>query len=51
MNILYLLLPIALFMGLGSLVVFLWCTINGQYEDLETPAVRILFDDEERKIK
>ncbi|WP_312798608.1 cbb3-type cytochrome oxidase assembly protein CcoS [Tianweitania sp.] len=38
--------PIALGFGLLALVVFLWSLRNGQYEDLDGAAARILIDDE-----
>lgn len=40
------LLPIALLLGIGALVAFLWSVRNGQYEDLDGAAQRILLDDE-----
>lgn len=40
------LLPIALLLGLGALVAFLWSVRNGQYEDLDGAARRILLDDD-----
>lgn len=46
MNILLLLIPIALFLGLLGLVAFLWSVRTGQFEDLDGAATRILFDDE-----
>lgn len=50
MEIVWWLVPAALAMGAGFVAAFVWSARNGQYEDLETPAVRILFD-EESKIK
>ena len=44
MDILLLLVPLALFMGLLGLVGFLWNLRAGQYEDLDGAASRILFD-------
>ena len=41
------LIPIALFMGLLGLGAFLWSLRNGQYEDLDGAAERILLDDDE----
>jgi cbb3-type cytochrome oxidase maturation protein len=35
----------ALLTGLGGLCVLLWALSNGQYEDLEGDALRILNDD------
>ena len=49
MEVLYLLIPVSLvFVGLIAWV-FLWAVRSGQFDDLETPAVRILFDDEPKK--
>ena len=45
MNIIYILLPIALLLGLGFLAAFIKFSADGQYDDLETPAQRILLDD------
>jgi len=45
MNIIWFLVPAALSLGLGFLFFFMWAVKNGQFEDLETPAVRILFDE------
>jgi len=46
MNILVLLVPVALLLGLLGLVAFLWSLKAGQYDDLEGAAERILFDEE-----
>ncbi|MBB5702280.1 cbb3-type cytochrome oxidase maturation protein [Ochrobactrum daejeonense] len=40
------LIPIALFLGLLGLIGFLWSLKNGQYDDLDGAANRILLDDE-----
>lgn len=40
------LIPIALFLGLLGLIAFLWSLKNGQYDDLDGAANRILLDDE-----
>ena len=47
MNILFLMIPISLLLGLASVAAFVWSVGNGQVDDLETPAHRILTDDEE----
>lgn len=47
MGIIYLLLPIALLLGILFLAGYIWSAVNGQYEDLETPQHRILLDDED----
>lgn len=45
MNIIYLLIPLALALSFAFITLFVWCTQEGQYEDLETPAHRILLED------
>lgn len=40
------LIGISLILGLIGLAAFLWSLRNGQYEDMEGAANRILFDDE-----
>lgn len=47
MNILIYLIPVALFMGGLGLAAFIWCQRNGQYDDLDGAASRILFEDDE----
>lgn len=37
--------PMALFLGVAFVAGFFWATSNGQLDDLETPAHRILNDD------
>jgi cbb3-type cytochrome oxidase maturation protein len=46
MNILVVLVPLALALGLSGLAAFLWSVKAGQYEDLEGAAYRILRDDD-----
>ena len=45
MTILYVLVPLALLTAGSAVLAFLWATQNGQLDDLETPALRILHDD------
>jgi cbb3-type cytochrome oxidase maturation protein len=47
MSVLVYLVPIALLLGLMGLCAFLWALRNGQFEDLDGAAERILFDDED----
>lgn len=47
MNGLAFLIPIALGMGAFGLLMFLWAMRNGQYEDMDGAANRILIDDDE----
>jgi cbb3-type cytochrome oxidase maturation protein len=46
MNVLIYLVPIALGLGLTGLAAFLWSLRNGQYEDLEGAALRVLSDED-----
>ncbi len=46
MTVLIYLIPIALLLGAGGLIAFLWSLKNKQFEDLEGAANRILFEDE-----
>ncbi len=46
MNAIYLMLPVALLLGFGFLACFVWMTNSGQYDDLKTPAHRMLLQDE-----
>jgi cbb3-type cytochrome oxidase maturation protein len=43
----FVLLPLALLIAAIAVGFFVWAARTGQFDDLDTPAVRILFDDEE----
>ena len=45
MNIILILIPVALLLGGIGLAAFLWALRNGQFEDLDGAAERILIDD------
>lgn len=45
MNVLYFMVPVSLMLGLGFLVLFLIAAKKGQFDDLVTPAHRILEND------
>jgi cbb3-type cytochrome oxidase maturation protein len=49
MNILYFLVGCSVFMALVFLGAFFWASKTGQHDDVYTPGVRILFDEEENK--
>ena len=51
MSIIYVLLPIALTLGGGFLAAFILASSQGQYDDLDTPAHRMLIDDEVKPLK
>jgi cbb3-type cytochrome oxidase maturation protein len=46
MNVLILLVPLALVLGLTGLAAFLWSLRSGQYDDMDGAALRILTDDD-----
>ena len=46
MNILVVLIPVSLGLGLLALAAFLWTLKSDQYSDIEGDAMRILNDDE-----
>ncbi|HEX7927149.1 MAG TPA: cbb3-type cytochrome oxidase assembly protein CcoS [bacterium] len=45
LDVLYLLIPASVLLALVALALFVWAIHSGQFDDLETPAIRILFDD------
>lgn len=50
MSILYLLIPLSLILLGLAVWAFFWAVKNDQFEDLEGPAHRILFDDDENDL-
>jgi cbb3-type cytochrome oxidase maturation protein len=48
MSVLYLVVPLALVIVGAALAAFIWATNRGQFDDLDTPPMRMLHDDEER---
>ncbi|MHC4377579.1 MAG: cbb3-type cytochrome oxidase assembly protein CcoS [Planctomycetota bacterium] len=48
MSVIFLVLPLALVLGAGFLIAFLWATRQGQFDDLETPAIRLALEDDAR---
>jgi cbb3-type cytochrome oxidase maturation protein len=49
MAVMFVLLPAALLFAAAAVIVFAWAARSGQFDDLETPAMRILGDDEPPK--
>lgn len=45
MEALFILLVFSLILGGGFLAAFFWAQKSGQFDDTETPALRMLFDD------
>ena len=48
MEILYVLLPVSVLLVLAILAVLGWAVFNGQFEDIEQEALRILKTDDEK---
>jgi cbb3-type cytochrome oxidase maturation protein len=46
MSVLYLVLPLALVIVAVAVAAYVWATRSGQMDDLDTPAIRMLHDDE-----
>ena len=46
MSILFALIPLAMILLAFALWAFFWAVRSGQFDDLDTPAVQILLDDE-----
>jgi cbb3-type cytochrome oxidase maturation protein len=49
MSVIFIVLPLALLVVLAAVIAFVWAARRGQFDDLETPAIRALHDDPERK--
>jgi cbb3-type cytochrome oxidase maturation protein len=46
MEVLPIVIPLAMLLALSFIIGFIWMTVKGQYDDLETPAMRILLEEE-----
>ena len=46
MGVIYFLLPASIFLAVAGLAGFFWAVKRGQYDDVDTPAVRMLADEE-----
>lgn len=49
MSVIFLVLPLALVVVAAAVVAFVWATRRGQFDDLDTPALRMLHDDDDRR--
>jgi cbb3-type cytochrome oxidase maturation protein len=47
-NIVFVLIPLAVLLLGAAVWAFIWAVNHGQFDDLEGPAHRILFDDDEK---
>ncbi len=46
MAVLYIAIPLTLMLVAGFVLAFIWATNDGQYDDLDSPPLRILHDDD-----
>ncbi|MFT5735617.1 MAG: cbb3-type cytochrome oxidase maturation protein [Planctomycetota bacterium] len=46
MSVIYIVLPMALVLGGAALGAFLWAVKQGQFDDLDTPAMRVVLEDD-----
>ncbi len=46
MSVIYIIFPLALLIAIIAVITFIWAVRSGQFDDLDTPAARILHDDE-----
>lgn len=46
MSVLFIVVPLAMLLVAGAVAAYVWSARSGQMDDLDTPAVRMLHDDE-----
>ena len=46
MNVIYFMIPVALLLAGGFVAACIWALSSGQFDDLDTPALRMLKNDE-----
>jgi cbb3-type cytochrome oxidase maturation protein len=49
MSVLYLVIPLAIVLAALAVAGFLWAVRRGQFDDLQTPAIRAIQDDPVRR--
>ncbi len=47
MSVIYVLLPLASLLAAAAVAAFIWAVRRGQFDDLTTPAVRILHEEDD----
>ena len=47
MSVIFILLPVAACLASGAVAAFVWAVRRGQFDDLDTPAMRILHDEDD----
>lgn len=48
MDVIYWLIPLSVAVLVAAVLILFWAVKNGQFQDLDSPAVDILFDDDEQ---
>lgn len=48
MTLVFVILPVSLAIAAGFVIAFAIATKRGQFDDMKTPGMRMLFDDDER---
>ncbi len=51
MSVIYIVLPLAIVLAIVALGAFIWAVRRGQYDDMDTPSVRMLHDEEPSQSK
>lgn len=51
MNIIYVLIPLSVLLMILAIGAFFWAVRNDQFDDLDTPALDILDDDDEKSAR
>jgi cbb3-type cytochrome oxidase maturation protein len=46
MSVLYIAIPVVLFLATIGIIGFIWSVRGGQMDDLETPGIRLLLEDD-----
>ena len=48
MNIIFILIPLSIVLSIAAIWAFFWAIKSGQFDDLDSPAWRILLDDDRK---
>ena len=51
MSVIYVLLPVASALAIFFVIAFIWAVRRGQFDDLSTPAIRMLHEDEDDEVQ
>lgn len=47
MSVIYLMIPASLVLAAAAVGAFIWATRRGQFDDLDTPQIRAVYDDDD----